>query len=75
MWSAVLCPGVAVSQACSRLFRKATPVGLLLLETQHQRHKHWLPIEIFKIDVMFAYACMYAYEFSLKEIILNKPKF
>lgn len=32
-------------------------------------------MEIFKIDVMFAYAHMYAYEFSLKEIILNKPKF
>lgn len=63
----MLCPGVAVSQA--------TPVGLLLLENQHQRHKHGLPIEIFKIDVMFAYAHIYAYEFSLKEIILNKPKF
>lgn len=75
MWSAHALPRCSCQSSLQRLFRKATPVGLLLLENQHQRHKHWLPMEIFKIDVMFAYAHMYAYEFSLKEIILNKPKF
>lgn len=75
MWSARALPRCSCQSSLQQALQKGNTSRASVVRKSAPEAKHWLPIEIFKIDVMFAYACMYAYEFSLKEIILNKPKF